>query len=167
MRLVRIRIGSFFLKFSVGDTLILTVVVPKASMCSTGRRLVERDWVGDSSLGQTYMSCSIRVRIVWLESWSCFVVSSILRSRKPHHFCTDYWLLSDFVRKDENFFRFFPWKCFALTFPLKALLRLHSFQNGRQGGQTLKQVPFNGKARNTFRPKNYFAIPRKIILDTH
>ena len=39
--------------FSVGDTPIPRVFVPKVSMCSTGRRLEVQDCQGDCSLGHT------------------------------------------------------------------------------------------------------------------
>ena len=43
---------------------------------------------------------------------------------------------------------------FRLGIPFESTAPLAQFSNGRQGGQTLEQVLFNGKARDTFRPKN-------------
>ena len=93
------------------------------------------------------MSCSIRVRIVY-ESWSRFVVSSIKSSVQKTSSLTHRLLAPDrFCKKDENLFRFFPWKCFALAFSLKALLHFKVFKMVAQGSQRLESVHFNCKAR--------------------
>ena len=92
------------------------------------------------------MSCSIRVRIVY-ESWSRYIVSSIKSSVQKTSSWTHRLLAADrFCKKDENLFCFFPWKCFAVAFSLKALLHFKVFKMVTQGSQRLQPVHFNCKA---------------------
>ena len=65
-----------------------------------------------------------------------------------------------FCKKDENLFHFFPWHWFALSFSLKALLHLQSFQNGRPRKSKTQTSPLQMQGPQCF-------VDQKINLGYH